>query len=258
VAIIDVLTTSRATLALAGGGYALLYVLSTLRCWNSQKLMILLMGLAVLIVLTPVTKSSFERRFAAEASMGGLDDFDERAAFERAAAMVLADHPLGAGPNHYAVVAPLGGYNLAAGVPQVAGENDAFVHNIYWLVAAETGYAGIITFILLLLAPLIVAFRCSWQNRRHLKGDVLLGLGVALLVVYTHSLYEWIFIGSEAQYVFVIVVGMVANLARQLGYWQNSHASGRRRPIREPWSPTATRQPGTALKKDISSGNFLE
>ena len=52
------------------------------------------------------------------------------------------------------------------------------------------------------------------------RGDLLLGLGVALLTVYIHSYFEWIFFTTYVQYMFAITVGLVAGLAQQLGYWR--------------------------------------
>ena len=104
--------------------------------------------------------------------------------------MMLSDHPLGVGANNFVVVAIVEGYTRKRGV----GYNSrlAHVHNIYWLVAAETGYLGLITFVLLLLHPISVAFLCGWRNRKDRRGELLLGFGVALLIVYIHSFFEWI------------------------------------------------------------------
>jgi O-antigen ligase len=221
--IVEVFTTSRATIGLAGFGYVILFALSAIRQWTSRKMVFFFIGLVALSAAAPVAISSFEKRFATE----DMHEFDERAAFERAAAMILAAHPLGIGANHYVVVAGNDGYNKAAGVPQASGQNDAVVHNLYWLVAAETGYPGVITFIILLLYPLVVALRCGWRNRRDRRGDLLVGIGVSLLVVYLHCFYEWILINYQGQYVLVMEFGLVAGLAQQLGYWQRSQAQSR-------------------------------
>jgi hypothetical protein len=87
------------------------------------------------------------------------------------------------------------------------------------LAAAETGYFGVASFVLLLLGPLIVAFRCGWRCRGDQKGDLLLGFGVALLIVYIHCFFEWIFFVYQSQYLFAMTAGMVAGVAQQLGYW---------------------------------------
>ena len=102
----------------------------------------------------------------------------------------------------------------------MTGRNSAHVHNVYYLVAAETGYIGLITYVLILLQPLIVAFRCSWRSPSDQRGDILLGLGMSLLVVYIHSFFEWIFITFSAQYMFALNAGLIAGLATELGYWR--------------------------------------
>jgi O-antigen ligase len=127
---------------------------------------------------------------------------------------------MGVGANNYVIAANVGGYNEKAGVAPVNGSEAAHVHNIYWLVAAETGYLGLVTFVFVLLCPLTVALRCAWRYRGDARGDLLLGLGVAMLLVYLHSFVEWNFIGFEPQYIFALQAGLVAGLAQQLGYWR--------------------------------------
>jgi O-Antigen ligase len=212
---VQVMTTSRATLGLGGLGYAVVFVLSALRGWTTRKTLVLLLGAAAIAMLAPAVQSSFDRRFAAE----GSSDYDERGALEKAAAMVLSDYPLGVGANLYVIVANTQGYNSTAGVAPTTGSGSANVHNVYWLVAAETGYVGLITFVLFLLRPMMVAFLCGLRHRGDPRGDLLLGLGVALLVVYVHSFFEWIFVTFHAQYMLAMEFGLVAGLAQQLGYW---------------------------------------
>jgi O-antigen ligase len=225
--IVQLLTTSRATVGLAGFGYLAIFLLSAWRQWTPRKARILLISVALAAALVPIGLSSFGQRFESEPPKE--TDYDERAAFERAAALMLADHPFGVGPNNYVVVANVGGYNDAAGVLTMASSEGANVHNVYRLVAAESGYTGLITFLLLLFQPLVVAFRCGWRNRGDRRGDLLLGLGVALLVVYVHSFFEWIFVASVVPYVFATVVGLVAGLASQLDYWRVRYPNGVRR-----------------------------
>ena len=143
--------------------------------------------------------------------------------------LMLSDNPMGQGANHYVLAANLGGFNNRAGVVPVAGSEGANVHNVYFLVAAETGYLGLITFVLMLLRPLTVALLCGWSNRGDQRGDMLIGLGVTLLIVYLHGLFEWIFVLLETQYMFAMDLGLVAGLATQLGYW--SRTASRTAPV---------------------------
>ena len=222
--LIAILTVSRATIGLMGAGYVGLFALSALRRWTSRKALIAAAGVAAICIAAPLILSSLDARFAEQPNEG---NYDERAAFEKAASMMVADHPLGVGANYYVVAANTQGYNTRAGVAWVIGSDSANVHNVYYLVAAETGYLGLITFVLMLLQPLIVAFRCGWRNRGDRRGDLLLGLGMSLLIVYVHSYFEWIFVTFPAQYMFAMDIGMVAGLATQLGYWRRFQAGSR-------------------------------
>jgi hypothetical protein len=217
--IVEVLTTSRATVGLAAFGYATVFMLSALRQWTSRKAVVLLTGAMLGAVVTPLALSSVAHR--GTESIESSDE--ERIAFQTAAAMMLADHPMGVGANNYVIVANSGGYNAAAGVAPTLGSRSAHVHNIYRLVAAETGYLGLIAFVILLLCPLAVTLRSFWRYRTDYRADMLIGLGTALLVVYVHSFFEWIFITYPAQYMFAIDVGLVAGLAQQLGYWASPY-----------------------------------
>jgi hypothetical protein len=221
-ALIAVLTASRATIGLAGFGYAVLFSLSILRRGTQWKAAVGLIGVGGLAVLALLAASSLERRFAATP----ITEYDERAAFETASASILADHPMGIGANNYAYFATVEGYSRQARVVSVDLSKSPHVHNSYWLTAAETGYLGLIAFLTVLARPLTVAFLCAWRARGDYRGELLLGLGTALLVVYIHAAFEWIFLTVEVQYLFAMSVGMVAGLAQQLGYWR--HADDRR------------------------------
>ena len=184
--VVQVLTTSRATVGLAVFGYAFLFLLSAVRQWTTKKALVFLIGLATFAALAPLTISSFEDRFALQ----NFGEYDERAAFNKAAELMVSDHPFGVGANNFTRSAIVEGYYRKAGVAPNRGSMSAQVHNVYWLVTAETGYFGLLTFVLLLLRPMTVAFLCGWRHREDIRGDMLLGFGVALLVVYIHSFFE--------------------------------------------------------------------
>jgi O-antigen ligase len=213
-AIVEALTTSRATIGLAGLGYATVFVLSALRRWTSLKALVLLVGMATVAVATPFVLSSIAQRGADQ--LRGSDE--SRVQLERAAATMLSDNFMGVGADNFVDAANVRGYDQQAGVDWTS--RGAIVHNVYWLVAAETGYPGLITFVFFLLRPLTVALRCGWRNRGDKRGDLLLGLGAALMVVYIHSMFEWVFIADQLQYMFAMEMGLVAGLAAQLGYWR--------------------------------------
>jgi O-antigen ligase len=213
--VVAVLTVSRATIGLAGCGYVLLFMLSALRKFTPRLAMIALVAIVAISAVSPFVISSFQKRFAEEPDTGS---YDERAAFEHAAEMMLSDHPLGVGANNFVIVANTKGYFDAAGVAATNSSRSAHVHNAYLLAAAETGYVGGVAFVLMLLQPLILALRVGWRSKNDKRGDLLLGFAVALLLVYLQSFYEWTFFLFYPQYMFVLTIGMVAGLAQQLSY----------------------------------------
>ena len=219
--VIQVLTVSRATIGLSAFGYVAVYLLSIARQWTSRKAQVLLISLAAAAGFAPIVMSSLESRLEAEHVMWG--DYDERTALKTMAAMILSDYPLGVGANNFVPVAVVEGYSERAGVAPTS--RIALVHNVYWLVAAETGYLGFATFVLLLMRPMIVAFLCGWRYRKDVRGDLLLGFGVALLTIYLHSFVEWVLITRELEYMLALTFGIISGLAQQLGYWRKPATS---------------------------------
>ena len=217
--IIAVMTTSRAAVGLGVIGLVLVFVISSMRGWTARKASVLFAGVIAVIVLLPLALNSFEQRFSSNPI---ATDFDERAVFKDAAALILSEHPFGIGVNNYVVVGNSGGYFARAKVPWGGDQRNAIVHNAFWLAAAESGYFGAIAFMLVIFCTLWVPFRCGWQNKGDRRGDLLLGLGVSLLIVAIHDNYEWVFYIYSVQYLFAMTVGMAAGLAIQLGYWGRS------------------------------------
>jgi O-antigen ligase len=210
--VVEVLTASRATLGLAGLGYATVFVISALRNFTPRKGLVLLVAAGTIALVAPFALSSIAHRGATELE----ESDDERVHLKAAAAMMLSDNPSGVGANNFVMAANVYGYYQTAGVAWTS--YTAHVHNVYWLVVAETGYLGLATFVLLLLHPLTLALRCSWRNLESERGDMLLGLGVSLFIVYIHSFVEWVFITYEVQYFCAMEMGLVAGLAAQLGH----------------------------------------
>jgi O-antigen ligase len=213
--IIAVMTVSRGTIALAGLGYLLTFLISSLRKFSVRKARIAILGAAVLIVAAPFVLISFEKRYNFEPLS---ETYDERAAFEIAAKQMLSDYPMGIGANNFVVVANSKGYYENAGVASVYGSRSGTVHNAFLLAAAESGYLGVLTFVMMLGNPLYTALRVGWRHREDDRGDLLLGLGVSLLLVYLQSLVEWSFFLFYSQYMFAVVTGLVGGLCLQLRY----------------------------------------
>jgi O-antigen ligase len=213
-AIVELLTTSRATIALAAMGYVLVFGLSAIRGWTSRKSRILAIFVIAALIIAPLAISAIAQRGATEIQ----DSDSERVSLEKAASMMVTDHPLGVGANNFVLVANTEGYYRAAGVTWV--NYTATVHNLYWLTLAENGYFGLLMFVIFLLGPFIVALQCGTRQPSDPRGDVIAGLCISLLAVYIQNFEEWVFITYRVQYVYVLSVGLIAGLATQMGYWR--------------------------------------
>ena len=224
-AIIAIFSASRAAIGFGALGFILIFFISSLRRWTPRKARVLIVGIIVIIFLSPIAVYSLQERFAKDPQAPG----DERALLNNAAAMILADHPFGIGANNYVVVANSRGYSERADIPW--SSSMAIVHSVYWLTAAETGYFGLIAFILLWAQITFTSLRCGWKYTKDIRGDILLGLGATLLVVALHNAFEWVFLVYDVQYLFGITAGLVAALAEQLGYWGAPQRAVQQRPL---------------------------
>ena len=130
--------------------------------------------------------------------------------------MVIADAPFGIGPNHYVVTVNSQGYSQRAGVAWNSGSRATNVHNSYLLIWAETGFFGIITLAMLLLAPVISCFFIAFKFKKSFQSNILNGFGGAFIAVTLHSFYEWVLVLYQIQYVFAVALGVSAGLIVQL------------------------------------------
>ena len=203
------LTGSRGTLGFASAGVVVLFAFSLLQRPTAKKMRVAGAALAVLLVLAPVAYFTLEKRFATSNDNG---TYDERAAFKRAANAMWADHPFGVGANEYVVVANTKGYSANAGVIWTGGSRAANVHNAYLLIAAETGWFGLITFLLLYVTAIISGIRAAWTKPLSQHNELALGAVVALVTVATHNFYEWIFVTELTQYLFGLMLGFTMGL----------------------------------------------
>lgn len=219
--IVAALSGSRAALGLAALGAGLLLVVSTARRLTSWKAKVgTILIIAAAASLPAVV--SLQTRTAAEYAGSNRD----RAAHDAAAAAIVADHPLGIGANNYSFFSISQAYTQRAGVLSGTIEVSSHVHDVFRLTAAELGWHGLFAFALVLLWPLVTAAACAWRQRDDPRGELALGLGIALGTVYLHGFFEWIFLTVQTQYLFATTLGMTAGLAAQLAQRKRGQVLG--------------------------------
>jgi hypothetical protein len=181
---------------------------------------VLALAVAVPIGLNTLTERFGDTPFTAEE--------DQRAAFERAARAMAADHPLGVGANLFVSVNNLQGYADRAGVAWNFANRSAPVHNAYLLARAETGWIGEIAFAALFLIPTLSAVYLSFAERRSFGNGVVLGSGIAIAAVGIHNLFEFVAHTYDPLVLLVVNLAIVAGhiRAKRLSNGRN-HAPGR-------------------------------
>jgi hypothetical protein len=173
---------------------------------SGRKMAIVALGCVALVAASPFAVQKVAER-------GGVFSADlERQAFERAAEMMIADHPMGVGLNQYVVVANTQGYLGRAGVRWGQGARATNVHNAYLLTRVEGGLIALAGLLILLVGPLWTALRLAFSRAAPLR-DVALSVAVALAVTVAHCRYEWIIVTIVPQYLIAILAGVTAAIA---------------------------------------------
>jgi putative inorganic carbon (hco3(-)) transporter len=138
--------------------------------------------MAILLAVVPIgallTPASVWDRFGTLANPFGDDSVELRLGAQQVALEMFLDHPFaGVGADNYPVLYQ--DYSRDLGVPAVASE--FYPHNLYLQVAAESGAIGLLTFVPILLLPLI---RLERLRRTSPAQDVsLLASGVEISLV---------------------------------------------------------------------------
>lgn len=229
--VVVILGASRATIGFVGLGVAILLLLSLRRRVTAHKKVMIGLAAGAMVIATPFLFKSVAVRLAQQAEYGG---YDERGAFERAAMSMWNDHPMGVGANYYVVVANGQGYSARAGVAWSSGSRGTSVHNTYLLVAAETGWAGLVSYLAMIGAVMLAGWRYSFANRKDPRGDIALGATVAIAMMALHSRYEWITVTYQVQYVIAISFGIISGLVRARALERQQGRRGQRAAAQAP------------------------
>ena len=64
------------------------------------------------------------------------------------------------------------------------------------------------------------------RERGNAEGNLLLGFGVALLIVYMHSMYEWVIFAKEVQYLLFTTMGMIFGISLRMAAMRQPAKAG--------------------------------
>jgi O-antigen ligase len=139
-----------------------------------------------------------------------------REEFDYAAALMARDHPVfGVGLNNFSyVLTTTPKYNEHIRI--MADEKQAGVaHHIYRLVWAETGAAGLLVFVAIILRFWWLAGRAGW-HARSLEEILLVGLCLGATTLHLSGFLEWVFRITPVSYMFFVTSAVTVGLAEAL------------------------------------------
>lgn len=130
--------------------------------------------------------------------------------------MIIADYPLGVGPNQYLIVANIGGYSSRADVAWNEANRAAPVHNTYYLVTAELGFLGLLGFVTVFFSAISLGLRSFKRLPSSERSDLAVGLTATLIVAAAHLAFEWAFATYYVQYVLAMSMGTLVGVTASL------------------------------------------
>jgi len=89
------------------------------------------------------------------------------------------------------------------------------VESHYWLLLAESGYGGFLTYMFMIMITGWWALRGAWDRRGTLAGVFLSAVAIAFLLTYAHSQLERVLTQTKNLAMWMVLVGCVARLEAQ-------------------------------------------
>jgi len=163
---------------------------------------------------------SFKTIFNRFAENRNQESYELRLRLVETSKLMLHDSPIGIGWNNYALVTNppwhygdvIDNWEIERGNTVNPDEAKPQPESLYWLILAETGYPGFITYMLFLGVTLWWCLRAAWYFRRTLLGAFLIGLSIALILTYYHSTVERVLTQTKNLAMWLIFLGIVARV----------------------------------------------
>lgn len=220
-----VFSKSRASLVIMLGALGAVTALSTLWRPTFHKLRVIAIGLAGLLIGGAITAPTVVKRFR-EAPK---ESAETREHFNQAAHAMADEHFFGTGINSYSWMLGNTDYYWIVYSDKLEEEEldlDEFrdseqgvsrlgtAHHIYYLFAAETGWVGMVVFLLLISSFYL---KCLWlflRDKRSCFRAIYLGLLAGFATLHLQGLLEWIFRQTQVFYLFLLLSALMVAMGR--------------------------------------------
>jgi len=217
---------SRAALAMFAAGVVAISLLSLADGINLKRLRILFgLGFIGLLGLA-ATIGTIIARFHDE---GNTASEETRELLNVASHAMVKDHFFGVGWNNYGLTInhpfPYGDriddWDRARGHAVNVDAPKGLSESLYWLLLAENGYLGAGSYLLFLAVTGWWALRGAWAGRGTLAGAFLMGLVVALALIYAHSTLERVLTQTKNLATWLMLLGIAARM-ESLRQWKRT------------------------------------
>jgi hypothetical protein len=198
----DVFSLSRGGMMMFALGSVLVAIASLTRGVTARKTKILAALGAGGVVAIAWSAKTIIQRFTNAPKESEL----ARKLFNLAAHAMADDHPFGIGVNMYSYVLSHAGYADRFHIDP--GDRDGIAHHIYWLTAAETGYVGLATYLILLVTVYVAGVRAALG--KGLRAEIAVGIVVGLTTTYMQGTAEWIGRQTTMAYCFWMFAAMIS------------------------------------------------
>jgi O-antigen ligase len=167
---------------------------------RSKVIFIALLALACLGIIALLLWGTISQRIDAFGSNSWL----VRTGTIQIAVKMIGQNPLlGVGGNNYLMVAP---QYVPSGTSQIFG--DLIAHNLFFLVAAETGLIGLFAFSILMLAIALTGRKVAMAQYQLLSAVAVGTLG-GILALVVHGMFDWLFFYDPIYTLFWFQVGLL-------------------------------------------------
>ncbi|MEI7448780.1 MAG: hypothetical protein WCJ75_04080 [Desulfomonile sp.] len=214
-----IFTKSRASLVIMGASLGLVTGLSILLKPSGKKIAIALVGFLLVDIMGVIAAPKIIERFqkAPEASEA------TRVYFNQAARAMADDKRFGAGLNSFSWTITNTDYYwyVYSEERDTVKDEDEFrdsrmgqsrlgtAHHIYYLFAAETGWTGMIIFIMFLARYYLHNVVLLFRTKNEYYQAILLGLLVGFSTLHLQGLLEWIFRQTQVFFLFCVLSGLM-------------------------------------------------
>jgi len=217
-----IFTKSRAALVIAVGALGLVTTVSIMLKPTGRKIGIVLAGFVVLDIIGAMAAPKIIARFQKAPEASELT----RVYFNSAARAMAHDNLFGTGYNSYSWMLEHTDYywyvypdaldtvdNLEEFRDSEKGRSRlGTAHHIYYLMAAETGWPGMLIFIFFLLRYYLHNVVLLITIRDEYYQAILLGLLVGFSTLHFQGLLEWIFRQTQVFYLFCALSGLMVSI----------------------------------------------